>query len=199
MTADNDTRLARVVAAELKYVRALQALRMKRLTEGKRRRMLDNIAIWCGMRRLLLLARLGVVLLVVCTPCFADLPDFRIELVNCKVVDADTITADCILGFDVVLLKQTIRCSDFDAYESSRARRTVGTITAEELAKGREAKAELIKLIAESKTVWVMPQKRRDAYGRRLGRVFIDSKPLAEWATARGYVRPKEPKAKAKP
>lgn len=113
-----------------------------------------------------------------------------------RVVDGDTIRGDVVLPFGITLRDQTIRALEYDAWESSRARRTV-KITDEELAKGREAKAQFAKLVASGR-VFVEPgRQERDPYGRLLARVWVHSEDawisLAVWGKSKGYDRRGDP------
>jgi hypothetical protein len=90
------------------------------------------------------------------------------------VKDGDTIQADIHLGFDVVLNDQSIRCSDYDAWESSKRRRSVN-VTDEEVEKGRLATVYLQELLGSSKVFLQESgqKKSRDVYGRVLGKLHV--------------------------
>lgn len=107
------------------------------------------------------------------------------------VVDGDTFHVEVDLGYGVVL-KETLRCMDYDAPESRRVRRTVGEITDDELARGKEASAAVRTYLESAESIWLDPGPgRRDAYGRILGRILVGSDllPLADWMREQGYVR----------
>lgn len=112
-----------------------------------------------------------------------------------RVVDGDTIEADVLLPFDVALLHQKIRCSDYDAWESSKRRSSVD-VTDAEVTKGKAATKDLKELLDSMPIIWLLPADEcRDNYGRLLGRLYVaDGKrkafPVSEWMTARGHVRP---------
>lgn len=90
-----------------------------------------------------------------------------------EIVDADTIKAEIIVPeFDVKIMNQTIRASDYDACEVSY-RRTSVKITSEEVKIGKIAKEYLISLVKTYK-VYIIP-KGHDIYGRRLGILFISN------------------------
>lgn len=118
----------------------------------------------------------------------------RYELTEIKTHDGDTITARIALGWKVTLGPESIRASNYDAYESSRTRKTVGPITDGELAKGKAAAKELGELLAVSK-VFVVPDGngKRDAYGRILGELWLkrDNEwvDVSAWMKQHGHVR----------
>jgi hypothetical protein len=102
-----------------------------------------------------------------------QLPENEYPLENVRIIDADTIDADIMLPLGVTLTATRIRLSDFDAWESSRRRRTV-TITDEELVKGKHA-AKLLGMLVKSsqRSVLLLAEGDRDVYGRVLGRMVV--------------------------
>jgi hypothetical protein len=102
-----------------------------------------------------------------------QLPENEYLLGNVRVVDADTIDADIRLPLGVTLIDTRIRLSDFDAWESSRRRRTV-VITDEEIAKGKQA-AKLLEVLIKSseRSALLLAEGDRDVYGRVLGRMVV--------------------------
>ena len=112
-----------------------------------------------------------------------------IQDVDKDVHDADTFYCDIDLDFGVVLAHQQVRCSDFDAWEVSRVRRTVN-ITEEELVLGRKARHAVRELLRSAESVTVESQRPlRDNYGRLLVRVRVDGNLLADFIKDNGYAR----------
>lgn len=116
-------------------------------------------------------------------------------LTGAVVIDGDTLDVDIALPFDVVLRNQRLRCSDFDAWESTRRRRTI-EITEAELAKGQRASTELRDMLKSADGLWIRSAwpTERDAYGRILAVVYVDPKDggmqqLATWMRNMGHVR----------
>ena len=150
------------------------------------------VPIACRYRKFLL------VILAVCSPCvcLGAAPDLYLPLLNTKWHDADTVTADVQLPFGIVLTQQVIRESTYDAWEVTRTRKTVA-ISNEEIRLGIAARDAVRALSLNATGVYVVPLKRRDAYGRLLGRLYVQqgTKMLAlkDWATANNVIRPKEP------
>lgn len=116
------------------------------------------------------------------------------EITVRRVKDGDTIVADIHLPFDITLRKQDIRCNDYDAWESSRARRSV-EVTDAEIERGKAAAADLRRLLASADTVWISPDEddARDVYGRILGGIAVEKGgkrfSLAAWMKERGHLR----------
>lgn len=131
-------------------------------------------------------------------PLYAAPPEPWLEVRDVRVIDGDTIAGDIVLPLGVVLDNEVIRASDYDAWESRRGRQSV-TITDGEVKLGKQAKEALTQLVRESEGVWLVPLKHRDAYGRRLGRLYVlvgnGMTPLSDWATENHYTRPAELKA----
>lgn len=88
-----------------------------------------------------------------------------------RVLDGDTVQGTITLGWDVQLSNQMVRCLSYDAWETSKRRRSV-TVTDEEIVKGKAATAYLETLTANG--VWVEAGERsRDNYGRVLGELYV--------------------------
>ena len=114
-------------------------------------------------------------------------------LSNVTVYDGDTIKSDVDLGFDLMLSQQSIRCLGYDAPELTRTRRTV-TVTEDEIQRGRAARAALVALLADGETYIAPPEgDDTDAYGRRLGYLFVrrggEWLDVAETMRAEGHER----------
>ena len=115
-----------------------------------------------------------------------------ITLRDIKVVDGDTIHADIILAYGVVLEDQTIRAIDYDAWESRKIRRSVGKISDDEIAKGQKAKAALQVLIDQTDITLEAPtdpKRYRDNYGRLLGKLYTDGHSIGQWMQKNGHCR----------
>lgn len=95
------------------------------------------------------------------------------EVVVTGIVDGDTIKGDIYLGWNIVLKDQTIRLLGFDAWETSRRRRSVD-VTDEEIKKGKIAEEELRELIRRCYEIYLVPgQEERGYYGRVLGKLYL--------------------------
>lgn len=89
-----------------------------------------------------------------------------------KVHDGDTLRATIHLPYDVDLPNRSIRAQDYDAWEINRVRKTV-VITDEELRKGKQAKAELERLLSLGR-LHLEPIRGADgAYNREAARWWI--------------------------
>lgn len=117
---------------------------------------------------------------------------FPIDVI--EVHDGDTILARILLPWKISLGPEQIRAVNYDAWEISRARRTV-EITDGEIAKGKAAR-EFVATIAKERKLYVTPQAggKRDVYGRVLaefwfrgdGGEWVD---LGKLMTEKGHVR----------
>ena len=119
-------------------------------------------------------------------PCFVRL---RVNSIH----DADTLRADMLLPFGVVLPDRAIRAQGYDAWELSRVRSTV-VISDAELAKGKEAQAALQKLISDSLGIYAVESKEAGVYGRVSAYLYVQNKDgtmlsVARWAEDNGHVR----------
>ena len=117
------------------------------------------------------------------------------ELTNVRVVDGDTLEADINFPMNITLRSETIRCSDYDAWESSKRRRSV-TVTDDEVAMGKSATAALNKLLSSGSMLVQLESNERDVYGRVLARLFVRSEgtlvSVASWMKEQGHVREEE-------
>jgi len=147
-----------------------------------------------------LIVAISVVLLAIaaCSVASSE-PESRFyRIAVTKVYDGDTITANIDLGFDVALMKKSIRLYGFDAWEVSRIRRTV-KITDEEIVRGKAARDDLKKLLDENKgRIYIRPEGTgKSVYGRLQASLWVfpvDSDPIdiAEWMRSRGHIRTPE-------
>lgn len=118
----------------------------------------------------------------------------RFELTEIKVADGDTITARIALGWRVSIGPESIRASNYDAWESTRIRKTIGPITEEEIAKGKTAAKALEGLLGNG-AVYCVPNGggQRDAYGRILGELWVKRNgewiDVAAWMKDQGHIR----------
>jgi len=97
----------------------------------------------------------------------------ELVLSNIRVIDGDTLEADIQLPLDLVVQKQSIRLTGYDAWEASKRRRSVN-VTDEEVIKGKEATEALKALLASgSVSIKILNEKVRDSYGRVLGEAFV--------------------------
>jgi endonuclease YncB( thermonuclease family) len=113
--------------------------------------------------------------------------------------DGDTITANVLLTDDIQLVGQSIRAANYDAWESTRYRRSKPfnefsqAQWQAEIAKGLRAKSDLSELLGSGQLFVVL--RGRDVYGRLLGEFWIyrrQSDELIDVAAtmrARGHVR----------
>ena len=110
------------------------------------------------------------------------------EATGVRVIDGDTIEVENLdLGWSVALRDVTIRAADYDAWESSRRRRSV-RVTDEEVVKGKAA-TEALRKYLEGKTLTVTPAGQ-DRYGRLLGVLQVDGTSVADWMKTNGHLRP---------
>lgn len=129
-----------------------------------------------------------------------------LRLSNITVIDGDTIKADVHLPYGVTLSQETIRASDYDAWESRRIRRSVGEITDAELANGKRSKAALQAYADDLKNpLTLLPPvdhttapelpghhkiEWRDNYGRLLGQLWRRNRSIADDMHRNGHTRP---------
>ena len=111
---------------------------------------------------------------------------------NVRVVDGDTLEADIDLPMRVTLRQEMIRCTDYDAWESSKRRRSVN-VTDEEVVKGKAATEALKSLIASGQLMVQLEEDDRDVYGRVLARLFVARNnnllSVADWMKANKHIR----------
>ena len=117
------------------------------------------------------------------------------KLIVKRVIDGDTIVASIIMDLDICLVEQIIRMSDYDAWESSKRRRSVD-VTDEEVQKGKIATKMLKILLSNHEYVYIKIDRsnQRDHYGRVLGSIVIvtgDNKViyLKDWMIEGGHIR----------
>lgn len=110
---------------------------------------------------------------------------------NVRVIDGDTVRCSLVCPFGLTIRDRVLRAANYDAWESSRARRTVN-VTDVEVVRGREATAALEGLIGQG-TLFAEDTGRADAYGRllailyvRRGGEFID---VADWMESHHHLR----------
>ena len=122
----------------------------------------------------------------------------RYELTDVTVHDGDTITATINLGWKIMLVKEHVRASNYDAWEITKTRKTVGPISDDEIEKGKKAKA-FVEECARGARLYVVPSAsgQRDVYGRVLGEIWLSRGnewiALADVMREKGFVRIKEP------
>ncbi len=114
------------------------------------------------------------------------------RLRNVRVIDGDTLEADIDLPMRVTLRQEMIRCTDYDAWESSKRRRSVN-VTDEEVVKGKKATEALKSLIASGQLMVQLEEDDRDVYGRVLARLFVARNnnllSVADWMEANNHIR----------
>jgi endonuclease YncB( thermonuclease family) len=114
------------------------------------------------------------------------------RLRNVRVVDGDTLEADIDLPMRVTLRQEMIRCVDYDAWESSKHRRSVN-ITDEEVVKGKAATEALKSLITSGHLMVRLEEDDRDVYGRILASLFVARNnnllSVADWMEANNHTR----------
>ncbi len=114
------------------------------------------------------------------------------NLTNVRVVDGDTIEADISLPMRVTLRQEMIRCANYDAWESSKRRRSVN-VTDEEVVKGKAATEALKSLIASGQLMVQLENDDRDVYGRVLASLYLEREgeliSVAEWMETNKHIR----------
>lgn len=117
-----------------------------------------------------------------------------VPLSNIEVTDGDTIKADIDMPLRISLKGASIRCDLYDAWESSKRRRSV-TVTDEEVIKGKRA-AEALKAWLKTGRPMLKPQADRDSYGRVLGTLYIEKQGVlhraADYMRQNGHLRSDE-------
>jgi len=130
------------------------------------------------------------------SPSFMSSPEWPAvtyyELKDVRVIDGDTLEADIDLPMNITLRDETIRCSDYDAWESSKRRRSV-TVSDDEVVRGKAATAALKELLSSGSMLVQLESNERDVYGRVLARLFVQSEgglvSVASWMREQGHVR----------
>ena len=112
----------------------------------------------------------------------------RYPVVVGEIHDGDTFRASVDVGFDLTLRDQPCRLWNFDAWEVDKTR--FSDTTPEEIAKGKQAKAALVKMLGDAKNVVVISRKPiREKYGRLLVSVLADGVDVATAMKAQGWER----------
>lgn len=124
---------------------------------------------------------------------YGEPPVNRYEVRIDRVIDGDTIKGMVLLGFDVALVGKSIRLAGFDAWELNRRRRTI-RFHPKELARGREAREALVKLLGTGIPFLSPSGTGKDPYGRLVGRLTVDTPDgktvdVALWMRQRGHHR----------
>ena len=117
----------------------------------------------------------------------------EIQCQVCRIIDGDTLVVDIMYPWNVTLRDQTVRCMGYDAWESSKRRRSV-TVTDEEVTKGKLAASAFSELLNSSSAVYAIPGRRsRGPYGRILATLscHVDGERIvvADWMRSHGHVR----------
>jgi len=128
-----------------------------------------------------------VLLSMVSLPAMAD-DRGRFPLVVVEIHDGDSVLAAVRLPWRVTLGPEMIRAADYDAWEITKARRTV-EVTDDEIKAGKAAREFLASLV-ESGELHVTPQAggKRDVYGRLLGEFWLRKKG-GEWVSVAEEMR----------
>lgn len=102
-----------------------------------------------------------------------DVPENKYEVtLDEKLHDADTFKMSIhITELDLSIDKQTIRASNYDSCEVNRVRKTV-EITDAEIEMGIKAR-DFLQDLFNVYPVYVVPDAKRDAYGRMLCKIYI--------------------------
>lgn len=107
-----------------------------------------------------------------------------------RIKDGDTIVGHIHMDWDITLRFQSIRMVDYDAWESSKIRRSVN-VTDEEVRKGKLATIELREHL-RGKVLMISP-RGRDNYGRLLGKIWTvennKKTPIASFMKQQGHIR----------
>lgn len=141
-----------------------------------RKDLINELVWWAGIILLAL-----ILLPALWTRVFGEEPVAYIPTIDAEVVDGDTIRTGLELGFGVYVERFPIRAANYDAWESSRIRRSgaFGSFTEEqwkaELAKGNAAESFLKELLKTGR-LYVVLEKKRDVYGRLIGRFYVYDK-----------------------
>lgn len=108
-----------------------------------------------------------------------------------EVHDADSPKVTIHLPFGVDLPNRTIRAVGYDAWEVSKVRRTV-VVTDAEIKRGKYARDELAKLIAQG-TLYVQEAAQLDPYGRTNAVLWVwrneEWVEVAKWMESNGHTR----------
>lgn len=99
-------------------------------------------------------------------------PLFPVRLTN--VVDGDTVDVDILMPWGVTLRNQRVRCADYDAWESSKRRKSV-EVTDAEVIRGNKATTYLETIIRSGRLFIQPADEDRDNYGRVLGNLYLQT------------------------
>ena len=94
-----------------------------------------------------------------------------------RVYDADTITCDIDLGFDVILRSQKIRLLGINAPEVRGPQRPAGIA----------ARNALREKISNKWIVLKTTKDKKGKYGRWLGEIFLEKESMNDWLIAEGH------------
>jgi len=169
------------------------------------------IWLWVAVKLLAFMVGLGYIIIVICNALVLGAEELPTPFVLGRehpvivrsVYDGDTFTLDIDLDFGFWLKGETVRAMGYDAWEVTRTRKTVGEITDQEIAKGKEARTYVENLFRNAKVVTcessviinqdfdgtTLARRYRDPYGRLLLFIRVDGKLLAKLMEERGYVR----------
>jgi len=136
--------------------------------------------------------KLILAILLLYAPALANEPTFAATVV--RVIDGDTLVATVHLPWGVDLRERTFRAIGYDAWETSKRRKSV-SVTTNEVARGKEAKADLEKLLDDGLRVSPPNVSDRDIdpYDRDAARFYFQRGgrwlPVAEWMREHGHTR----------
>jgi len=130
----------------------------------------------------------------------AKAPPIYLRLSNVFVHDGDTLSADVSMPYGLCWTGRKIRVLNFDAFESSQARRTVEFVP-DELMLGKRATAAAIKCLAEADAVFIEATPDLETtWDRMLGAIWFDPPgedstlvEFGDWMRQRGFARPTDP------
>lgn len=130
---------------------------------------------------------------------FTQLGANQYKVVVKDIHDADTLTVDIIMDYNVGIFDVSMRLMDFDAYEITKTRRTVEYYP-DELELGRKARTELVTLLKEARKVYIEPGEIA-VYARYEGRLFVVTKTgitieVSKFMKERGHDRTLDPRFK---
>ena len=128
-------------------------------------------------------------------------PKVYLRLERFALHDADTLTADILLPYGITWSRRKIRVEGYDAWETSTARRTVGEITADEIAKGARATDHAWLVLGGADAVYIEADEEPHwTYERLLGEIWFDPPGdvdelvnYGDYMRSRGHARPSDP------
>ena len=130
--------------------------------------------------------------LAVRSPATAYRHGYRLEVL--RVIDGDTLVARAFLPWGETSREITFRAADFDAWETSRRRRSV-VVSDQEIEQGLIAKEWLTRLVKTNRVraVPLYEGASQDRYGRSLASWYVETDgvvtPVAQLAREAGHVR----------